>query len=273
MNPQKNNVHTSMIETLLKCGIQFDFRYNQGIIRPPGIANITGKAVHKLQDNELTYKVNNDGQLFELEQVKDTTRDAFEKEWQGGVLLNEKEAKAGLKKTKGEAIDVTMKLGELYHNTLAPVIQPRSANHIEWSWVLEMDNYPFNIAGTTDIVEKTLFRDLKNLGKTPSQAEIDESLQYTIYNVAYEAFFGEKPKKIIQDTLVKNKKPVYKCFETSRTDHHTRILEKYLEIFAISIEKGIFMPASTKGWWCSASWCGYTDLCPYFRGKKTYAIS
>ncbi|MEE9356463.1 MAG: PD-(D/E)XK nuclease family protein [Methylococcaceae bacterium] len=270
MDSDKPLLHSSMLETLEKCGVQFEYRYVKGIIIPPGVAMLTGSSVHDLQDAELTHKVET-GKLFTAEQVRDTTRDAFERRWDEGVMLTREERELGLKHVKGETADLAVVLGELYHEQIAPDIIPRSKDHIEWPWILEMDGYPYNLAGTTDVISQNLFRDLKNLKTTPNQKAVDSSLQYTIYGLAFETFFG-LPAKGIQDTIVKLKTPKVVQIETCRTETDYEVLYNHLERFSLILEKGVFTPASGNAWWCGPDWCGYTEICPYFRGHKQFSI-
>lgn len=266
----KDNMHSSMIDCLEKCGIQFEYRYVNGIIMPGGLGAMIGKVIHDLQYKEGVYKTEH-GYLFTRKDALDITRDAFSKRWDEGVLFSREEKEMGLETVKGNAIDLTVDLGDLYHDEIAPTINPRSKDHVEWPWVLELDGFPFNLAGTTDIVEQVKFKDLKNVKSTPNQKSINSSMQYTIYGLAFETFFG-LPAKFDQLTIVKNKKPKTVILPGKRSQADYDILFNHLEQVALILEKGVFTPASGNAWWCS-SFCEYHDICKYFRGYKQYSIS
>lgn len=268
---QKPRVHWSMLNMLGRCGEQFRRRYVLGEIVPPGVAIVTGKTAHTVAEKELTYKVLNEGQLMSGEEVKDTARDAFTHHWEeGGVKLDPDEAEKGIEAVKGAAADQAIQLATLYHVKLAPVINPLDKERIEWAWIIEMEGFPFDLAGTMDVVEPGGFRDLKTAAKTPSQADIDRSDQYTMYAIAHQVILGNVPT-IHQDTLVKIKTPKVVTLPTTRDQTHFDVLTQRLEVFALAHEKGVFIPTNQDTWQCSLKYCGYARTCRYYNGHKLFA--
>lgn len=254
---------------LFRCGIQYQYRYLEGRILPPGVSLITGTAVDKAVSKNLTNKIDA-GELLPVEQVTETARDALAVEWDRGVVLTSEEKDAGLAATKGAAIDKAVRLAGLHSNAVAPALEP---THVQRSWAVELPGFPFDLAGTIDVQEGTkAVRDTKTTGKTPPANVADVSEQLTVYAMANRAIDGAAPKTVALDYLIDNKEPVARTFESTRTDDDFAVELRRIEQAARVIEAKAFTPPPPDSWWCSARFCGYASVCPYFRKPVTIAI-
>ncbi len=275
----KPSLSDSALAMLYRCGRQFEFRYVENIKVPPGSALIVGISTHDSVANNLRMKKDT-GFLLPLEQVKDTASDQVKGLWEQGVKLSKDEIKEGPKKAKAEAIDTAVGLSALHHGELAPKIKPKE---VERFFRVELIGYPMDLTGRIDIEEEDdSLRDTKTSARSPSQADVDASDQVTIYSLGKTIVDGATPeqlakafsvtqriteRKLTMDYLVKTKVKKVVSLETKRTEAHLHRIFRLIEQAVVVIEKGAFMP-NPNGWWCSKSWCGYWDRCPYFSGRE-----
>lgn len=270
---EKPNLHQSMMNMFLRCGAQFEYRYIDGIKNIPGFALHIGSTLHNVQEHELVHKCNNDGQLIKESEALDVCRESFENNiTEKGLMLNQDDVAIGEKMAKGKAIDTAISLAKLYHNQLAPIINPIDAEHVEMPWTVEWDGFSFNLSGTMDVVTAEGIRDLKTAGKTPSQIDVDNSDQLSMYATAYKALTDELPKSISYDALVKNKTPKIDIKTTTRSEDDIQRYMLKLSAFENAYKKGVFLPAS-QGWWCSKKFCGYYDMCKYSLNPKQFPVA
>ena len=103
----------SRLGTLNRCGMQYHFRYVEGIVAAPGVSAIVGKGTHRANASDLLNKMDS-GELLPLEAVKAIAADATKREWanQPPTLDDDEKAK-GEDAVKGEAVDKSVVLAEL----------------------------------------------------------------------------------------------------------------------------------------------------------------
>lgn len=271
MKPQ---LHVSMVGTLCRCGIQFQRRYghrfgcwHQEEIIPPSAALAVGSAVHVAVEADLREKVER-GVLLPIEQVAATARDGFAARAEDGLYLSETEAE-DIEHTIGTATDQAVALAELYHTEVAPQIDPEA---VEEKFVLEMPNYPMDLAGKKDVREKNgNIGDVKTAKRSPAK-DAAHSMQLGLYALAEKVLRGKYPALVYQDALVKNKQPKAVRVEAVPSDNWInptlRRIERFAEIIAAVKEgKQIFTPADHDWWGCSRAYCGYHATCPFWSGR------
>lgn len=259
----KPELHWSHVEALAKCGEAFRFSYLEGRRVRPGIAIGTGSAVHEVAAENLRSKAAGDG-LLPLEAVRDAARDAFARQWESGLALLPEEIERGTIQTQGEAIDRTIRLAALHATKLAPAINPKPGG-IERAWRVEVDGFPFDLAGEIDVQEVDgTIRDLKTSGKMPNAKIVATSGQLTIYAVAAEALDGQFPERVALDYVVeKGGRESAGSFVSERRPEHVAAFWARLERTAEIIEKAAFTPSRPYvDWWCGPRWCGYARTNP-----------
>lgn len=256
---------------LYTCPMRYEWRYVKGIKTPPGIALVTGTSTHAAVEKNLRNKLAK-GVLLSEDEVADIARDTVHKVWdREGVLLDEDERAEGEAAVKGKTIDVAVALSRLHHQTLAPTIEPLA---LERTFLLTLNNFPLDLAGTIDIEEATRLRDTKTYGKTPSQGAVDRSLQLSLYGLAKRMVDGRDPDELCLDVILKNKTPQVKVFKTTRTDQDYTQLLRRVEVAARLIESGCFSPCAPDSWQCSKKFCGYYDICDFgARNRKSVYVS
>jgi hypothetical protein len=258
MRPQ---LHMTGLDLMLKCAEAWRRRYKCGEKRPPGVAQLVGKATHKPAEENLKHKMTT-GALMPVEAVADMGRDVLNKEWDGpeGVWLPDGD---DAKTVRGEAVDKVVRLSRLHATELAPVLNP---THVEREWALTLPGYPMDLAGTLDVQEGTVVRDLKTrkVSLPSNGSEVHGSQQLTAYALAVYAIDRvQLPIAVKLDALVDLKTPKTQTQESVRDVRDFQELHRRLEVAATAIDKEVFLPARPTDWWCSPRWCGYWDTCPY----------
>src|SRR5678809_1397706 len=129
----KRQIHNSSLDMLSRCGEQFRRRYIEGEKLAPAIALAVGT-------------------LMEPQEVWDIARDELVREWdRDGVLDTDEEIVLyGPAKAKAMAIDKSVRLAGLHRRIFAPTYNP---THLERKWVLDIEGFPFELAGAIDIQE------------------------------------------------------------------------------------------------------------------------
>ena len=262
-----------MIDMMSRCGIQFQRRYgarfgcwHEEEIIPPGIALATGSSVHKSVEANLTHKMENEGALLPRDQVASIARDSFDGITSGELLLSEDEA-LDIRATIGAAVDQTVALAGLHYDELAPVIQPVA---VEERFVIEVPDYPYDLAGRIDIREAHTIRDTKTSKMSPP-ADAARSLQMGMYVMA-EHVQRRKPEKVYLDYLVKTKTPKVVTREAVPDCEmilpvKSRITRAMKIIGSVKEGKGQFTPADPGHWCCTERFCGYARTCPFWSGR------
>lgn len=281
MSSPKIQIHQSMIGMLYRCGEQFRRRYGARFgwaekeeIIPPGVALITGIATHKSVERNLKSKIET-GELLPIEAVKEVAYVEAAGLWTKEVTLNDDEVE-NKEKTREGSIDMSIALAGLHATELAPILNPKS---VERKWVINLNDYPYDLAGTWDIEEEgsrhietekqsAIIRDTKTAAKSPVANAVHLSEQLTMYSLAKTVCDNELPPFVYLDTLVKTKTPKIIIQSARRTEHDHAVLMRRIERAMEIIEKGAFTPANTSDWICSSKFCGYFYSCPFASKQK-----
>jgi hypothetical protein len=279
----KPQLHQSSLSMLARCGEQFRRRYIEGERIPPGIALLTGTAVHEAARANLMSKVER-GKLLPIEEVKAAAADKLAQEWEKGVFLSADESAIGEGNLKHAATDVTVALAAFHATELAPTLKPlvdkAGVEHgVEWPFVLECNGFPYDLAGQVDVIESTRgkggglhIRDLKTAGQSPAKTLGQTSMQGTLYSFAVKVHKGKAPKSFKLDHLVKNKVPKLVTVEGTRTDADFEVFMRRFERSVEVIEAGQFVPADPSHPLCSPKYCGYYSTCKFARGHSQFNL-
>jgi hypothetical protein len=267
----KPQLHMSRVNRILKCGQQDYYISVEGLRMAPGVSLIVGTNTHKTVEANLNNKIAT-GELLPVEQITDMARDLTEKAWDEQEIRNEDEANVPTKTLKDPAKDKTVRLSELHATVLAPSFEPKT---VERKWVLELPNYPFDLAGAMDLEEISgVIRDTKTAAKSPNEdaALIDDKLD--MYGLAKKVIDGEDAPKLVLDYLIdyitpKKGEIVTKTvsLETIPTAERSRRTMAKIERVMQVIEKGVYTPAPPDHWICSRKFCGFWKICPFWSGK------
>jgi len=261
---KKKALHWSHLATFMRCAEQYYRRYILGQKIAPGIALIIGSSTHKsIESNMKNYIMT--GELLPLEAILDIARDSVMHRWgDEGVTLMPEEKKKGEKKVRADAIDMAVGLSALHRKELAPTIKP---THVERPWKVMIKGYPYDLAGTIDLMEKDLLIDTKTAARTPPDSQIHSDHQLTVYAMAANVIDHKIPK-LRKDFLIKTKAPKVVQHTSTRDEKDFEVVLRRIETLSLAIQAGIFPPADPTSWICSERFCGYYGTCKYIRRRK-----
>lgn len=243
----RDYISPSQINMYLRCPMQYKFRYIDELVLPPRAAMTKGKSVHRGIEYNMTQKIGTQQDL-KLNDVLDFTAASFEEfaedtEW---------EQSDDIGKTKDESISLVT----LYHENIAPTIQPMMVEE-----KVEVDVNGIKLLGYIDLIDNNGYiHDTKTASRSPSQNEADKNLQLSAYALAYRELMGMPEKGVKLDYLVQTKKPKVVTLEACRTEQDIKRFSGILQSIAKCIENEIFYPNPTN-MMCNERWCGYYHQC------------
>lgn len=245
-----------------KCPEQYRRRYLLGGRFPPGAKAVTGTGVHLAAEIDLSHKIVK-GVLAPEEQITEAARDSVVHSFESdqGVYLTEEDEEQGFARVRANAIDSAVRFAALHHKELAPLANPRQ---LERKWVLNVDGFPFDLAGTIDCDDGDVIWDWKTSGKTPPASEAHDSGQVTVYSLAKYTLDKRMPTARL-GYVINTKVPKTVVLETRRTTAEFKPLIVAMERIADAIDKQVFTFAAwmtPRPWWCHPNWCGYYRTCP-----------
>lgn len=260
-------LHVSAMEMLSRCAEQWRRRYLCNEKIPPGAALIVGKASHYSIELNLKNKLE-EGEPLEREQAIAIAADTVKNDFELEVRLAEGETRKG---ARDQTVDLAVGLSGLHYDEVCPNVYPKS---VEEPFLVTMDGYPFDYAGTFDTEESgRVLRDVKTSSPQQKwkQEKADNHVQFSGYAFAYQIVKGSLPHSIVVDNLVKKKVPEYVRVVTKRDDDDLQAFIRRYEACCKVIESETFLPCSPGDWVCSPKWCGYHGGngggCPYTKGK------
>ncbi len=270
MKPQHLSV--SQMDTLDKCGQQYAYRYIEKIVSPPGFAATRGKVTARSVEANLKHKMET-GQLLPIEQVVQVAADALEAECQGAMMLDGDYAEMTIAQAKGVVKDQVVDLSKCHAEKVAPLIAPVG---VEIRVELEpSEALPVKFVGVLDQIDGKRIRDTKTKTKAPPKNMADDSLQLTAYDLLYQARYHEASQGQALDVLWKTPggKVDHRTLETTRNRRDLEVFVARAQAALKVIEAEVFLPAPPDHWVCSKKFCGYTNICPYFRDGRTRPTS
>lgn len=254
----RRKYHQSEIQTFLKCGKMWEFRYVQGIKTPPKAALTVGGSVDRAVTHNLVEKVRT-GTDIPLEAVLETFSTAFERE-RPDTEWGEDDP--------GEQKDIGIQLVRLHHENIAPAIEPET---VQEEFVIETDA-GYDLGGTIDLTEKSgMIADTKTSKGRYTLEDVDRQVQPILYDFAFEAIRKRPAKGFRFDVLVKptaKKPPEFQQIQTQVTEDDRVYLFDLIDNMHRSVQAGVTNYAPDGAWWCSSKWCGYWNRCPKGKGRK-----
>lgn len=261
----KPHFSASQLSMMSRCGEQWRRRYIENEKAPPAVAMLKGTALH--HGAEVNFKQ-------KIETFKDLAKDdiianaveKLEATFRDDVTLTAEERKIGTKKLLHEATGEVVKLATTHAEEQAPDYQPIK---VEQEFRVVMDDCDYDLLGYIDLIDDTQrVVDLKTSKAKPKAGLADESIQLTGY-AAYQVTQGVYPINVRLDVLTSNKKGVKRTkVDSVRDANDLRTLGKRIDMAASAIKAGVFMPSIPGTWWCSATWCGYWETCPYVNSER-----
>lgn len=129
----------------------------------------------------------------------------------------------------------------------------------DWFHV-DFEGLPWQFIGVMDRVGQGIVIDNKLFGRTPVQDDVDNDIQLTAYALGYMHRYGELPKSLRLDCIIKNKVKKFVRVETTRTQADVDRFLKILVAAAGAMIAGEVVP-HPMGWHCSVKMCQYWPEC------------
>lgn len=270
----KGYLSASSISTMLKCPMQFYFRYVEDIVKAPTAALVTGSVAHKSFETYYNMAIENDNNRLTPKEAGEMAAEEFTK------YLSDTEVDM-TQREKDDAKPEVVNVVSNYVNCIGKHIMPVAT---EKEYKFEMP-CGVDILGYIDLEHKINGNeknigivDYKITGKKWSMSTLRNSLQFMLYslmtgiedvrvhNITKTAF---KPlnHEIKEDengvtAVASNMQILHNVFDIQYSAHLNRIVESVAKI----ITSGLFAPCDPSSWCCTPEWCGYWNLC---RGKKS----
>lgn len=255
---ERRKYNQSQINMFERCPRQWFYRYGEGLVRPPSAALTVGSAVDAGVTTNLQTKIDT-GELASTEQVLDVFSTEFDKrasETQWGD------------DDPGEQKDLGAQLVSAHYLELAPKIDPVA---VQQTFELTLANAPYDLFGTFDIIERSgVIVDTKTASKPYSVEKVNDEVQPVLYTFAQKALTGVEPAGFRFDVLIKSGKTKTQQVQDKVRPESTELLFDRINTMDRAIKAGVFpmSPTMQGNWWCSRKFCGYSDICPKFRGRK-----
>jgi hypothetical protein len=248
-----------MLGMFLRCPQQFERRYVNGEIIPPGISARRGSGVHKAAEINHLQKIASREDL-PVDTLQDAARDEYVRLVKDEGVFIPRDKVGEKDKLLADGLDASTKLAKLYREELAPLIQPVIAEDR-----LSVDvGLGIPIMGTLDVVdEEEWLPDLKTADKSKPKNEAENSLQLTLYAGLYAQKYRKWPKRLSLEILVNNVTPKLQTLDTTRGPEHWANLVARLQIMLAQVKTGLFPPCDPGAWICSPQWCGYFWSCKF----------
>jgi len=245
----------SEIHDFLKCGLKWEFKYVLKIKTAKRHSLTVGSAVDKSVTTNLIQKVKSATDL-PLPEVLDVYSTEFE------TLRPETDFQ---EEDPGEIKDVGAALITVHHRRLAPLLNPET---VQEQFAIETDA-GYDLTGTIDLIEKDqTVVDHKTSKNYYAEEAISKALQPAMYDYAYEALRGKKPKAFRFDVLkkpTKTKPADIQQVTAEVTQGDREWLFQTVGNMHKAVKAGVALPAPEGAWWCSEKWCEYWHMC---KGKK-----
>lgn len=256
-------VHQSHIGMFLRCPAQFERRYVNGEIIPPGISARRGSSVHKAAEINHVQKVKSHEDL-PVDVLQDAARDEYVRLVKDQGVFIPKDQVSEKDKLLAEGLDASTRLAKLYRESLAPTIQPILAEEY-----LEVDvGLDVPLAGTIDVLTEDHFlEDIKTSNKSKSIDDANNSLQLTFYAGLCANKIGKWPDKTNLRILIDNKVPKLQTLTSERNPQHWIKLIGRIKLMLLQVNAGLFPPCDPSVWWCSELYCGYYNSCKWSNKK------
>lgn len=245
------HISSSQLTMWMRCPKQYEFRYIKDVKIPPRISMARGTSAHRAWEVDHLQKVQSKENMA-IDDVKSVYSDEFDKRATEIEIMPDEDA--------GKIKDEGVRMVEVYHENISKRVQPIAAEE-----PFTIDLHGFQMKGVIDLItDAGEIRDAKTSSKKKSEIPFDHYIQMAIYAKAK----PEYDNFILDNAIVSPKKSELESLTLNRSDLPFDRVERYMEAFSESLTKGIFPPTSPDAWVCSAKWCGYHTMCPYFTGKK-----
>lgn len=265
---KKPYLSPSQIGTYFRCAAQYEFRYIENLVIPPGIAMLKGRGLDGGASTNMEQKIDSHEDLPESD-IVDAAVSEFDTGVAGGYELDDEDSDRGATVVVGEARDGVADMAKVHAREQAPEYQP----------LLVQERVRLKLAGERDLLgyldmadDQRRVVDWKTSARRKSQSEADESIQLTAYSAMHKARTGESASALRLDCVIQTKtRTERQLLETGRDAKSFDALAAIINVVSDSIAAGSFAPNGLGTWICSPKWCGYYSRCKYpIKGSPTF---
>lgn len=260
-NPSKPHLSSSSLGLFLRCPEAYRRRYVEKEAGKSNMAMIKGKAFHAAVDGNMNAKIDT-GKALPMKYLVQIMTDKLSDELQDSEEDDD----------NGEHASSLTHLLRAHHHLQAPDYKPTAA---EVGFRIELDSCGHDYVGYIDMIGELtetgepVIVDWKTSGKKPANRSQHDSDQLTGYYASQSDELGEKVELRL-DCLVGGKSPKVKrhVLPTRRDGEDLVAFAQKINIASKVINQGLFPPASSQSWWCSASWCQFHSTCKYVNPNR-----
>ena len=275
----RHYMSASQVNSYLRCGKQYYFRYILGITSPPAIQLTMGSAVHETYEPMYQSVIDGD-KLWTPKQASEF----------GIYRLEEKASEDDLPlvgKEKDEAVTVVQNVVTSYVTNLAPHIKPLAVElevretlpcGVPMLAYIDQVREPSELEKAAGITDNVLV-DYKVTKSKWSDTKLANEFQFNLYATITNLKTAEihnctkntkkfKVNKTVEADYLLAKQDLASNLRVLRHRYPTNVgvhVNNLVESVADGISKGSFPMAPMDSWACNEKWCGYWKYC---RGKK-----
>lgn len=237
----------SQIEMYLRCPRQYQFRYIEERIAPPGVALTEGICHHEVME------FNN---INKFDKGEDLNDGILKEKFKDEFATKKKHIPKSDWVFSGENVNTINERGdkfiENYLFDVAPNIQPTKLP--ESKFEIELGGVP--ILGFIDLEQDKSVVDYKVVKQARTQHEVDNDIQLTLYS------FATRKKSVQFCCFTKTKTAAIKNVTSIRGNNDYAYADALIGSVAEGIKSGNFpMCNPNKSFPCSERYCGYYKMC------------
>lgn len=239
----------TQINMMLRCGLQYYYRYLRGIKIPPSAFLTLGRSYDSAVNHNYQQKIIS-GEDVPIDELTDVFHEKFftlrdETDW-GEEDPNKVEQKG-------------ISLIKIYRKDLAPLVQPAD---VQKDIIYGFEELPYSFRTILDLITvDNEVVDNKTASRSYNQDDVDNDMQLTAQSLAFRTEYGMEEAGLGFDVAVSTKQPKIQRLRTKRgPEDHMRFLRIVAQVVE-AIRKRVFLPPPPGSWFCHPKWCGYWVTC------------
>jgi len=243
-----DHLSVSQISMLMRCPMQYEWRYIKGVKAPYPVALAQGNAMHRVLQSVNSYFMLKKKWLKEAD-VADIWRTVWGE--------TQKEVEDWGEESQESVLVSGLDLLRTYLREVADETVPVACEEF-----FDVKINGESVIGYIDLVEKDSVSDYKVVGRTPSQKDVENHMQLALYCIVKQVKLGQiiaLNKKKQEVTVIPAK---FNCKEW--LGWFGDIIDRY----AAMRKAGVFPPCQPDSWMCSEKFCGYYKQCRGASSKK-----
>lgn len=240
------HLSVTQLKTFLRCPLKYSLKYIEKIEVPYPSALTLGRSVHYALEENYMQKLDTKRDL-PLEQLLEFFSDG----WEQGLPYTD----FGEHENPGSIKDDGVKLLKVYHEMVAPKIQPALVEQ-EFGLIFKPLNY--GLLGSIDLVDiDDCIIDHKTAKRSMTEGAANTDIQLSAYSLGYRELEGKPEKGLRFDVMIRTKEPKIQQLTTTREDKDLYRFLKLLEHAGTAISTGIYYP--NENFTCPG--CEYKEFC------------